>query len=143
MLRAQLGDGTVTFTPTDGGMHVHVDTCIEGLQDGWHGFHVHASGDLGNQCMNTGPHYGEGRHGALHDTERHAGDLGNVASHGTCVRTDFFAPSLDADIEGRGLVIHAKRDDLGRGGNAASKTNGNAGARVACAVINKNIADKE
>lgn len=31
--------------------------------------------------------------------------------------------------------VHADPDDLGKGGHELSKTTGNAGARVACAVI--------
>ena len=38
-------------------------------------------------------------------------------------------------IIGRSLVVHADPDDLGRGGVEASKTTGNAGARVSCGVI--------
>jgi Cu-Zn family superoxide dismutase len=40
-----------------------------------------------------------------------------------------------SNIIGRGLIIHADTDDLGLGGNEASLKNGNAGKRIACAVI--------
>ena len=38
---------------------------------------------------------------------------------------------------GRSLVLHAHEDDLGEGPNKASKSNGNAGDRIACCVIEK------
>ena len=40
-----------------------------------------------------------------------------------------------ANIIGRGLIIHADEDNCGNGGNAESLKTGNAGKRIACAVI--------
>ena len=45
------------------------------------------------------------------------------------------------DVAGRAIVVHAGEDDLGRGvGDLAdgSKKTGNAGARVACGIIELN-----
>ena len=77
---------------------------------------------------------------------RHAGDLGNIFTHGYAPVTyvslfDKIITLGDGgmrDIAGRAIVVHAGEDDLGRGmGEKAeeSKKTGNAGARVACGII--------
>lgn len=38
-------------------------------------------------------------------------------------------------IIGRSLVIHERADDLGKGNSEASRTTGDAGARIACGLI--------
>ncbi len=67
-------------------------------------------------------------------------DLGNVTATEDGVadftiiakRVDLMG---DRSVVGRGIVIHADRDDLGKGGDAESKKTGNAGDRLACGVI--------
>jgi Cu-Zn family superoxide dismutase len=41
----------------------------------------------------------------------------------------------DKSIIGRSLVIHKKKDDLGRGGDAGSLASGNSGPRIGCCTI--------
>lgn len=71
------------------------------------------------------------------------GDLGNIFV------TDDGAETYNVDIAdnlaklsggvdsvfGRAIVIHAGKDDYGRGGDAGSLKTGNAGGRLACCVI--------
>lgn len=71
---------------------------------------------------------------------RHVGDLGNVQSDANGVVTvnikdKFISLNGEHSILGRCLVIHEKPDDLGRGGDEESKKTGNAGKRLACAII--------
>lgn len=112
-----------------------------------HGFHIHVGSEFVSGCESFGPHYNpfNNPHGSPTDPidRRHVGDLGNVGknSDGT-IYADFYAPSGATligtrSIFGRGLVIHAKPDDLGRGGNAGSLASGNAGTRLACCAIRR------
>ena len=41
----------------------------------------------------------------------------------------------EANIIGRGLIVHADPDDCGKGHVPESKTTGNSGSRIACALI--------
>ncbi|CAI5993391.1 unnamed protein product [Closterium sp. NIES-65] len=154
--------GTVTFSQ-EGSGPTEVSATVAGLTPGLHGFHVHKLGDLSNGCMSTGPHFNPAgkTHGAPGDSERHAGDLGNLVANesgvATVSLTDLQIPlsgpnsvlgravvvHADADDLGKGsksvlgcaVVTHADADDLGKGGVELSKATGNAGGRVACGVI--------
>ncbi|KAK2576313.1 hypothetical protein KPH14_005677 [Odynerus spinipes] len=121
---------------------VRISGTITGLSPGLHGFHVHEKGDLRQGCDSAGPHFNPYmvNHGAPDDLLRHIGDLGNVE-----VGPDGIAQIdvLDRYLTlvgvrgavGRTLVIHAKPDDLGRGGTEESIKSGSSGARLACGVI--------
>lgn len=127
--------GVVTFTPSANGMIVHAD--VTGLTPGAHGFHVHETGDCSApDATSAGGHFNptEHHHGAPADEHRHAGDMGNIIAdetgHGVLEWTD---PNMkvtgDNSIIGRAVIVHADEDDY------STQPTGNAGARVACGVI--------
>ena len=136
--------GTVRFTESNDHSSVKIDIQLSGLKrNAKHGFHVHEAGDLSDRCESLCAHfnpYGKS-HGGPNDKERHVGDLGNLhTDERGCVSHTFHDSMIrlrgtKANIIGRGLIVHADEDDLGRGSNDASKINGNAGKRIGCAVI--------
>ncbi len=125
--------GTVTFTKSASGIHVHAE--ISGLKPGEHGFHVHEFGVWSKDGMSSGSHFNPGKapHGSIDSKKRHVGDLGNITANSNGNAT------LDVDdshlsfhgahsIIGRGVVVHEKVDDF-------SQPVGNAGARLAVGVV--------
>tara|TARA_B110000037_G_C17015656_1_gene463175 strand:- start:822 stop:1076 length:255 start_codon:yes stop_codon:yes gene_type:complete len=73
--------------------------------------------------------------------KRHVGDLGNIETNSKGEAKYHFYDNIiklrgsKSNIIGRGLIIHEDPDDCGMGGNAESLKTGNAGKRIACAVI--------
>jgi len=117
---------------------------ITGLTPGHHGFHIHQLGDTSQGCKSMKGHFNpyQIRHGAPDDTYRHVGDLGNIfAGDNGVAMIDLEDSQISLNglnsIIGRGVVIHAGKDDLGKGGDEGSQKTGNAGGRVACAVIGR------
>jgi Cu-Zn family superoxide dismutase len=134
--------GIVKFT--DLGNKVAIDVSIKGLKkNAKHGFHVHEYGDMSEQCTSMCSHFNptNDTHGCPGSEHRHVGDLGNLETDGKGVaHYRFFddqiqLKGLKYNIIGRGLIIHEDEDDCGFGGNAESLKTGNAGKRIACAVI--------
>jgi superoxide dismutase, Cu-Zn family len=136
--------GTVMFVEDLNNDCVFVNIDLVGLKkNAFHGFHVHESGDLTNNCESMCAHfnpYGK-KHGCPGAKERHVGDLGNLKTdENGCAKytmvDDFIKlRGSKANIIGRGLIIHADPDDCGLGGDELSLKNGNAGKRIACAII--------
>jgi len=134
-------NGFVTFEEI--GEKVLVTVQLSGLKiNGLHGFHVHEAGDLSDGCESMCAHFNpyNKNHGCPGMSERHVGDLGNLVSDifGNANYT-FYDNVIKlngvANIIGRGLIIHADQDDCGNGNNKESLKTGNAGKRIACAVI--------
>ena len=136
--KGNTANGTVTFTQKGG--KVLVEARVAGLAPGSHGFHVHEKGDCSSgDGMSAGGHFnplGKG-HGHMSDVGKHAGDLPNLRAdaYGVAafsVEADGITVGSGAtDIVGRGLIVHRDPDDY------KSQPVGNAGPRLACAVIAK------
>src|SRR3979411_463580 len=131
--------GTVTFTQD--GDEVRVRANVSGLKPGAeHGFHIHEKGDCSSgDGMSAGGHFNPlGKPHAHPSTpDRHAGDLFALKAD------DYGNATLSTQLDvitvtegptgiiGRGLIVHAQPDDYN------TQPTGNAGARVACGVIEK------
>ncbi len=129
--------GTVTFTQV--GDKVRVVADVSGLKaNAEHGFHVHEKGDCSSgDGMSTGGHFNPtGKPHGLHTTmERHAGDMPSLQANALGVAKltvvlDLVSVTAGAtSVVGRGLIVHRDPDDY------KSQPTGNAGPRIACAVI--------
>jgi Cu-Zn family superoxide dismutase len=136
--------GSVKFT--EDGNKIRIDVSITGLKpNSLHGFHVHEAGDLSEKCNSMCAHFNPYKttHGCpgMKMSKRHVGDLGNLQTNdkGESIYT-FYDDIIKlrgtkSNIIGRGLIIHEDKDDCGLGGDAESLKTGNAGKRIACAVI--------
>lgn len=133
--------GAVTFSVVDG--KIHVTGQVSGLKPGSeHGFHIHEKGDCSApDGMSAGGHFNPGHqnHGSVASDPHHGGDMPNIKADDKGVATIDGPVSSnvnigkgdDFDIIGRGLIVHADADDY------TTQPTGNAGARLACAVIKK------
>jgi superoxide dismutase, Cu-Zn family len=128
-------EGVVTFTHA--GNAVSVSGKITGLTAGKHGFHLHEFGDCSApDATSAGGHFNPAGHphAGPADAVRHAGDLGNVeaGADGSVtldVKDTQLALEGDKTIVGRGVIVHAKADDL------KTQPTGDAGGRLACGVV--------
>tara|TARA_A100001391_G_scaffold148769_3_gene106251 strand:- start:2539 stop:3048 length:510 start_codon:yes stop_codon:yes gene_type:complete len=132
----EIGEATLAHTPN--GVVVEID--VEGLPaEQWVAVHVHENGECDPEggFDSAGGHFNpaEVDHGYYSETGPHAGDMPNqyVGADGI-LRSHLFNPFAtlgqgDADIMGRALMIHGGADDY------ESQPSGDAGDRIACAVI--------
>lgn len=155
-LRAAMGDfgeatlvnaagarvGRAVLTQGATGLLIRIEA--EGLTPGWHGVHIHATGQCAAPFSSAGAHVNHGEpvapHGLLNAGGPDDGDLPNLfADAGGRVKAEVFTTRARIaaagpgqwlwDADGSALVIHASPDDH------ASQPIGGAGARVACGVI--------
>ncbi len=136
----EIGKATLTETPT--GVLISID--LMGLSSGPHAFHVHEKGvcNPADKFMSAGGHFNvqDHKHGYLVEGGPHAGDMPNaVVPDGGILRMNVFnenvtlkdGPNSLFGPNGTSLVIHDRPDDY------KSQPSGNAGDRIACAVIKK------
>ena len=131
--------GTVNFVQI--GDRVRVTANVSGMKPNSEvGFHIHEAGDCGSgDGMSTKGHFNP--YGKAHShsgtPDRHAGDLPPLKADGAGNAS--LAADLDvitvtpgpASVVGRGLIVHVAPDDF------KTQPTGNAGARSACAVIQR------
>ena len=130
--------GKVTFTQ-DGDI-VRVNANVSGLAPGTaHGFHVHEKGDCSSgDGMSTGGHFNpDGAPHGPQDAAHHSGDMPALVadSYGNA-SVSFILKGVSLgtgshDLVGKGLIVHRDADDY------KTQPTGNAGPRIACAVIKK------
>jgi Cu-Zn family superoxide dismutase len=131
--------GTTTFMQH--GDKVHVVATVTGLRpNGEFGFHIHEAGDCSSgDGMSAKGHFNPQNkpHAHAGTSERHAGDLPSLKSDASgTARLDAMLDIITVapgptSIVGRGLIVHVQPDDF------KTQPTGNAGARSACAVINR------
>ncbi|MGZ5035854.1 MAG: superoxide dismutase family protein [Usitatibacter sp.] len=130
--------GTVVFTQD--GDEVRVRATVSGLKpNAEHGFHVHEKGDCSSgDGMSTGDHYNPaGKPHGAQSGEHHAGDMPSLHADAYGNATATFelkgvsVGGAGADLVGHGLIVHRDPDDY------KTQPTGNAGPRIACAVIVK------
>ena len=131
--------GTIRFVQDGGKVLVNGD--ISGLKpNAEHGFHIHEKGDCSSgDGMSAGGHFNptSAPHGAHGAGMHHTGDLPSLRADAAGKATFSFASSSITigggvtDIVGKGLIVHRDPDDY------KTQPTGNAGPRLACAVIQK------
>ncbi|WP_149195150.1 superoxide dismutase family protein [Luteimonas suaedae] len=130
--------GELTFTAEDGAIRVSGE--VRGLPTGSaHGFHVHETGDCSApDATSAGGHFNpdDSDHGRVGQGEHHAGDSDNITANDEGVamidaqlQGATLGDGAATDIAGKGVIVHADPDDY------TSQPTGNAGARLACGVI--------
>ncbi len=134
--------GSATLTQTASGVLIDID--VSSIPNGEHGFHIHETGacDGAGGFKSAGGHFepAEHQHGYMAEHGPHAGDMPNqfVSADGK-VRAQVLNPNVTLadgaaslfDADGSAIVIHADPDDY------TSQPTGDAGDRIACAVIEK------
>lgn len=134
--KGNTASGTVEFVQE--GDKVKVNAVVTGLAaDREHGFHVHEKGDCSSgDGTSAGGHFNpDGKPHGPQSGPHHSGDMPSLKADATGTAKAAFtldevtvAPGPKS-VVGRGLIVHKDPDDF------KTQPTGNAGARVACAVI--------
>ncbi|GAA0392340.1 superoxide dismutase family protein [Brevundimonas terrae] len=134
--------GTVTLKQGPNGLLMIVEAT--GLTPGWHGIHLHETGQCEAAFTSAGAHINHPEakvpHGLMNADGPDDGDLPNIFAHAdgtakaeiftTRARLSGDGQAQDLlDNDGSAIIIHASADDH------SSQPIGGAGARVACGAI--------
>jgi Cu-Zn family superoxide dismutase len=130
--------GDLRFEAMDGGVHV-TGRLVRLEPYSTHGFHVHETGDCSApDGTSAGGHFNPAgtEHGRVGTPTHHAGDSDNITAdaQGTATVDNrlegaTLGDGAATDIVGKGVIVHAGADDY------TSQPTGDAGARLACGVI--------
>lgn len=134
-----LVSGKLSLMPMGDGVHLRGE--IGGLGvNATHAIHIHEKGDCSAaDASSAGAHFNPSAspHGRVGSGAHHGGDMDNIVSNADGVAmVDVHASGVTLgggaanDVAGKAVVVHAAPDDY------TSQPAGNAGARVACGVIN-------
>ncbi|HUP69256.1 MAG TPA: superoxide dismutase family protein [Acidimicrobiales bacterium] len=151
--------GSASFTQETG--NVRVQVLAKGLTPGWHGFHVHTTGnctvgDPANPFTAAGGHLGSAASPAQSHSG-HDGDMPLLFANEDGVaratfRTDNFTAAQLLDSDGSAVIVHALADNYANipaarydtkpvpGGavpDATTLNTGDAGARQRCGVVRR------
>jgi Cu-Zn family superoxide dismutase len=133
--------GSATFTQTPAGVLIEAE--LTGLPAAEHGFHFHETGQCEPPFDSAGGHYNPAgaEHGFMTVGGPHAGDMPNIHVPDSGALTvevlnanatlEEGAPESLFDDDGTALMIHGHADDY------KSQPSGEAGARIACGVVER------
>ncbi|WP_396595618.1 superoxide dismutase family protein [Brevundimonas sp. R86498] len=134
--------GRAVLTQGSTGLLIRIEAT--GLTPGWHGVHIHATGECAAPFTSAGAHVNHGDpkapHGLLNAAGPDDGDLPNIhAGADGAINAEVFTTRARIaregpgqwlwDADGSALVIHANADDH------RTQPIGGAGDRVACGVM--------
>ena len=134
--------GTVTLTQMAQGVQIVAEA--SGLPAGVHAFHIHAVGLCEPPFTSAGGHFNptDTQHGWNNREGHHAGDLPNVhVQDDGALAIEYFTTAVTLgdgetglfDEDGAAIVMHQGPDDY------QTDPAGDAGARIACAVISPSM----
>ena len=144
--------GTVTLIPENGATRVEAD--VDGLEPGFHGFHIHDVGICdpdapdGPFTTATGHYVGEGGTHGEHDGDMPSLSVNADGSASLSATLDAFTVEELTAGDGAAVMIHAGPDNFANvpdrytssetdapGPDDMTNSTGDAGARAACGVI--------
>lgn len=127
--------GHVDLKQGPNGVLANID--LHHVPTGWHGIHIHGTGDCTSKDFTSAGGHASSHHaghGFMVAGWPHAGDMPNIwANHDAQAKVHYFLPHLNLsdvlDEDGAAIILHAGADDY------RSQPSGDAGARIACGVI--------